>query len=243
MSIKKAVAFLLILFVITFPLPMAGQSGIIVNDADSVLDTSFAYSQDLSDLTSAIGPKVTAEYSDSATYYNLAEVPATLQALVSSVWMMVTVEYADSTAPYDLTEIPYTLQTVLLPVLKPVIVEYADSANGMPLAYPIDLMNDSQPPEISQVTVRAWGGAIAWATDEFATGTVLFGIQTGTYTGTVSNPLYVKQHEITLPGLESGMTYYYKVRSTDRSGNIATSSEYSFTAQISIYLPLVIRSQ
>jgi hypothetical protein len=34
--------------------------------------------------------------------------------------------------------------------------------------------------------------------------------------------------------------YYYKVRSTDRSGNTSTSEEFNFTNQINVYLPLVI---
>jgi len=62
------------------------------------------------------------------------------------------------------------------------------------------------------------------------------------YSQTVSDPLYAKQHEITLTGLTMGTTYYYKVCSTDRSGNTATSSEHSLTAQIPVYLPLVMRN-
>ena len=84
---------------------------------------------------------------------------------------------------------------------------------------------------------------ITWATDEFATSTVLYGTQPGVYSQTVSDPLYTKQHSITLTGLPPGtMPYYYVVRSTDRSGNTATSSEYTFNTQPFVYLPLIMRN-
>ena len=84
---------------------------------------------------------------------------------------------------------------------------------------------------------------ITWATDEFATSTVLYGTQPGVYSQTVSDPLYTEQHKITLTGLPPGtIPYYYVVRSTDRSGNTATSSEYTFNTQPFVYLPLIMRN-
>jgi len=86
---------------------------------------------------------------------------------------------------------------------------------------------------------------ITWTTDEFATSVVLYGVKPGVYPQTVSDPLYAKQHRITLTELTLGATYYYRVQSTDRSDNTTTSSEQSFTAQpyfYSVYLPLVMRN-
>jgi len=271
MDIKKAAALLLVLLALSSSLPVASQSGIVVSGADTVLDTSFTYSQDLVDTTSSAGPRVIVEYSDSTAPHHLIEIPAALQALADTVPARVIVEYADSTAPHHLIGIPAALQALADTVPARVIVEYADSTSphaleiippalqalvsnvsarvvveysnstrAAELAYPLELMNDSQPPKISGMAASG-SGRITWTTDEFATSAVLYGTQTGVYTDTVSDPLYTKQHEITLPGLTMGTTYYYKVRSTDRSGNTVTSSEYSFTAQVFVYLPVVVR--
>ncbi len=229
-----------------FPNPLNSQpavrpSSIIVNGADSVLDKSFTHSQGLIDTMSLAGPTVIVEYADSTAPHILTGAPSALQTLVIPLPQMVIVEYADSTAPCSLETIPSTLQSVIDNVPTHVIAEYSDSASRVGLAYPFALMNDSQSPEISEVSVTG-NGSITWTTDEFATSAVLYGVQTGVYTETVSDPLYVKQHTVSLTGLTPGAVYYYQTRSTDRSGNTTTSSEYTFTAPVWVYLPVVVRN-
>lgn len=136
---------------------------------------------------------------------------------------------------------PSALQILLGQVSDRIVIQYAKTDRQESLVYPAGLFNDTTPPQISDVSASGTG-IITWTTDEFATSTVLYGTRSGIYSHMVSDPLYTKQHEITLTGLTSGTTYYYKVRSTDRSGNTATSPEHSFTAQISVYLPLVMRN-
>jgi len=249
MDIRKAAALLLVLLALFSSLPVASQSGIIVTGADSVQDTSFTYSQDLVDTTSSAGPRVVVEYSDSTGPYNLAEMPTALQALVYTVPTMVIVEYANSTDPHALAEIPTALQALVSTVPQRVVVEYANSTHGAKLAYPLELMNDTQSPEVTGVSatdVTTDTATIAWrTTDEFADSLVQYGLQSGSYTETAQDSLYVKDHAVALSGLFTETTYYFTVSSTDQSGNPATSTEHSFTTlspEVFVYLPLILRN-
>lgn len=71
------------------------------------------------------------------------------------------------------------------------------------------------------------------------------GTQSGMYTMTFSDPLYVRVHAVTLTGLTAGTMYYCQISSTDLSGNTYQSQEFSFeqVEELFIYLPLVLREQ
>lgn len=81
---------------------------------------------------------------------------------------------------------------------------------------------------------------ISWHTDEFANSAVMYGRQSGLHEFSVSQPLYVKEHEVILSDLLPGARYFYKVHNVDQSGNAYTSSEYSFVARMQLYLPIVL---
>ncbi|MEA2074704.1 MAG: fibronectin type III domain-containing protein [Euryarchaeota archaeon] len=70
---------------------------------------------------------------------------------------------------------------------------------------------------------------ITWETDEVSDSLVKYGITSGIYTLTASDPANITSHSISLIGLSANTTYYYVVNSTDPSGNSAESGEYSFT--------------
>ena len=92
--------------------------------------------------------------------------------------------------------------------------------------------------------VRAAGGVkIIWTTDEFATGEVRYGTAPGTYPWVAGSRLYEKQHEVTLPGLTSGTTYYFVAFSIDRSGNQSVTGEYQIQARVQTYLPAILRGR
>jgi hypothetical protein len=151
----------------------------------------------------------------------------------------VVVEYANAILRENLVAVPGQL-----PLSDRVVVEYANAILRFELLYPLELIADTVPPEITPPSEMFSGGtvSITWTTDEFADSEVRYGGQSGQYTQTVSDPLYVKEHAIPLTGLTPGATYYYRVRSTDLSGNTSTSAEHSFTVVISVYLPLVMRN-
>ena len=128
------------------------------------------------------------------------------------------------------------------------VFEFAKANRYITLSFPVDLINDTTPPQGSNITVRPAGETsttITWTTDEYADSTVKCGTQPGNYTMTFSDPLYVKQHSITLTGLTPGTTYYCICRSTDQSGNTYQSQEFSFeqAEETFIYLPLVLRNK
>jgi len=149
--------------------------------------------------------------------------------------------YANSIRYYDIappSNLPIQLDDRL-------VIWYANSNRIHTLTYPVGLVGDTMPPQITDITYSSDAAdsvTIVWYTDEFADSTVHYGTQPGVYSETVSDPLYYKRHEVTLTGLTPGSTYYYQVSSTDRSGNTATSSEHSLTpVQYYIYLPLILR--
>jgi hypothetical protein len=224
------IALLLIGLALVLPLTTTGQSSIIVTDADSVQDTSIVYSPGLVSSTQSVAPRVAVEYAHSTAPQALAEPPTTLQSFLDSITERVVAEYANSTAPRPLTEPPTALRGLINSITERVVAEYANSNRVEAMVYPLELMNDTTPPQISDIAANAVGSdsaTITWTTDEFATSTVLYGTQSGVYSETVSDSLYVKQHEVTLSELVPGMTYYYVVRSSDQSDNTATSAEHS----------------
>ena len=247
MNVRKATLLLaVVLSALAFAIPIASESNdhIIINNADDVKDTSVSVSQDLVDSLTGVGPRIVLQYANQLRPVGLVTVPGSLQTLLDQVFDRIIVQYANSIRQDDLATVPSTLQTLLGQVSDRIIFQYANANRELQLVYPAALINDTTPPQISDITASLTGSnsaAITWTTDEFADSEVIYGTQPGVYSQTVSDPLYTKQHRVTVTGLTSGPTYYYKVRSTDRSGNTTMSSEYSFSTQRYVYLPLVIK--
>lgn len=247
MNARKIIIGLVILvLLLAFTIPAAGEpkDSIVVNGADAIRQESVSVSQDLMDSAANVGPRIALQYANLVRHIELVTMPSALQAKLEEVSDRIVVEYANTIRHIGLAVMPSELGSLLVPMPDRIVLQYANNNCEMSLAYPIELFNDSTLPQISEVAASRDDGIITWVTDEFATSTVLYGVETGVYTSTVIDPLYVKQHEVTLPGLTAGATYYYEVSSTDQSGNMATSSEYSFTvqSQVLVYLPLVVRN-
>jgi hypothetical protein len=173
---------------------------------------------------------------------------ATLQTFLSNVIARPAVQFGEGMRYIALTNAPAPLQTLLTGVPARVQIQNAESNRILAaLTYPDALVDDSQPPQVSAITpVPTGNGSVAtitWTTNEFTDSMVRYGTQAGNLSQTVSNPLYAKNHAITLSGLTPGATYYFKVVSTDRSGNSIESAESSFDAVATqyIYLPMIVR--
>ena len=248
MNIRKATLFLAILFLLlAFNVRAVSRSAdsIIVNDADEVRETSVSMAQNLGGLIAEVEPRIVLQHGNQLRHIGLAAVPSSFQTLLDQVSAKVIVQYANTIRSDGIPPMPGALQTLLGQVSDRIVLQYAKANRQESLVYPVALFNDTTPPQVSGITVRQTGSGsvtISWTTDEFASSTVIYGTQPGVYPHTVGNPLYTKQHAIPLTGLTPGTTYYYKVRSTDRSDNTATSAEHSFTAQLYVYLPLVKRN-
>lgn len=102
---------------------------------------------------------------------------------------------------------------------------------------------DTTPPTITSGPTAIVGDTsvtITWTTNESANSVVEYGL-TQSYGSTEQSAVFVSNHSITITGLNSSTTYYYRVGSTDRQGNGPTYSG-NFTVTTSAPQPPVITS-
>jgi RHS repeat-associated protein len=91
---------------------------------------------------------------------------------------------------------------------------------------------DTTAPVISNVAsggITTTGATITWTTNENSDSQVVYGTTQAYGQSTTLNPALVTAHSQVLSGLADGMTYYYRVKSKDAAGNLATSAEFTFT--------------
>ncbi len=93
---------------------------------------------------------------------------------------------------------------------KRLIIEYANSYYYEKLIFPKELINDTTPPIITNITVTNItddSATIKWGTDEFANSFVKYGTSSGVYTKQEYDELFVTNHTISLCNLSSGTKY------------------------------------
>ena len=159
-----------------------------------------------------------------------------LNALIANVLDRFEIWSADGNQFHDVTPIPDELLTLINEISDRFIVFHANASKSYGLNYPVELIGDNTPPQISAPTATVSGAnavTIIWTTDEYTTSVLEYGLQPGTYTLSVSDDLYRKNHEISLGDLTAGGVYYYRINDTDRGGNTFQSQELSFTAPTS----------
>jgi|GEM_PF-6110307 len=193
-------------------LPARGQTGILVTNAD---------------------------FSRSATLGS----SGSLTAVIAAIQARILLDSTDANRIIPLPAINANLSQGLQQLAARILISVADRNASKILSYPRDLIGDHTAPMLgAPATLPDSGGvAVVWSTSEWATSAVDIGTQSGVYTILVADPLYAKTHRVIVPGLISGRTYVLRVRSVDRSGNIAQGSEISFVAVIryTVNLPLV----
>jgi phosphodiesterase/alkaline phosphatase D-like protein len=92
--------------------------------------------------------------------------------------------------------------------------------------YWVDVVfNENAPPVISAINagVTPSSATITWTTNVLTNSRVDYGTDPNSLTLNVTNPSMVTSHSLTLPGLLTGTTYYFRVTSVDALGNTATS--------------------
>jgi hypothetical protein len=97
-------------------------------------------------------------------------------------------------------------------------------------AYEFGGIVDTTPPVIASVavsSVTSVSAVIGWLTTEPSTSVVEYGTTTS-YGSTANNLSLVTNRAITLGSLTPNTLYNYRVRSADASGNVATSSNFTF---------------
>ena len=107
-----------------------------------------------------------------------------------------------------------------------------------PTPTPTPSPGDTTPPVISNIIVSSitqTSASVSWSTNENSTSLVEYGTTSGTLTSSKTGITVASgssgffAHKVGLIGLNSGTTYYYRVKSTDTSGNTAVNSEQSFS--------------
>src|SRR5690348_12011427 len=89
---------------------------------------------------------------------------------------------------------------------------------------------------ISSVTsgaVSSSGATISWTTSAAANSQVEYGTSSSYGQTTAVDSTMVASHSVVLSGLAASTQYHYRVKSTDGSGNQATSGDFTFTTSAS----------
>ncbi len=91
--------------------------------------------------------------------------------------------------------------------------------------------SDNTGPVISSVTVQnisASNATLTWTTDEPATSQIEFGPSASYGASTTKNETLQMSHNQIITGLTENTSYHFRVKSTDGSGNLSTTSDASF---------------
>jgi len=246
--LQVALPLLLIVLALSRLDSVQGQSGFVIDNADATNTLSFMSSTELDTLIGQIAPRFVVEFANANQHYTLTAIPTALNDLLTTLQPRFVIEFARANKYYALTPIPSQLDTLLGQITPRFVLEFAKANRYITLSFPLNLINDTTPPQGSNITAKSAGetsATVTWVTDEYADSTVRCGTQPGNYTMTFSDPLYVKPHSITLTGLTAGTTYYCVCSSTDPSGNTYQSQQFSFkqVEEVFIYLPLVLRNK
>ena len=167
-----------------------------------------------------------------------------LSTLIANVETRVLAQYANAMKSYDVVAIPGELDGLLEQVSERFVLQYANANRFRVMVYPVDLIGDTEAPRVDDLTVTpigTGGVAITWTTDEYATSTFEYGMNPGTYAETIIDEWYHKDHEVTLTGLTLGGIFYYRISSSDRSGNTRQLADSSFTIVSPLYLPMILQ--
>jgi hypothetical protein len=230
-ALRPAIMLILLALLAFLVLPVRGQSGIVVNEADGIRTETVAPSAGLNTLLNGVMARVSTQYANRVRHMRLTSPPSPFQTLLASVTPRVSVEYANRTRHMRLTTPPSPLQTLLNTVSARIAFQYANRNRQLALAYPRTLLNDRTKPAISTFdrVIEGNNVRLTWVTDEFARCTLRYGTQPGNYVETVENLLYFKSHELLLTTLTQGTIYYVQLTCVDQSDNSTTSAEFVFS--------------
>lgn len=110
-----------------------------------------------------------------------------------------------------------------------------DSSNNTNSAFVnVTVANDLSAPTLSGVSatsITQMSATITWTTNEPATRQVEYGLTPSYGSQTTLNSTLATNHVQQLTGLQANTTYYYRVKSRDAAGNLATGADLTFTTQ------------
>lgn len=101
---------------------------------------------------------------------------------------------------------------------------------------------DTTAPIISSISssgVTQNGAIISWSTNESSDTQVEYGTTLSYGQSTTLNSSLVTSHNVSLSGLSANTTYNYRVKSRDAAGNLAVSTNQTFTTSASVSVPVI----
>ncbi len=99
---------------------------------------------------------------------------------------------------------------------------------------------DTTPPTLSNIEVipDSTTAVVTWRTDELATSRIDYGLSAN-YGQNLTNSALTQDHSFDLSNLASSRTHYFKVTSTDQTGNVSSSANLTFATPTPLPLDLV----
>lgn len=215
----------------------------VITNADATNTIGMTGSGELTSLIQLVSDRFVVQYANGMRFYNIVPAPVELVSLISSVAERFVIQYANANRFYNLVPAPTALVDIIDQVADRFIIQYANANKFYGFTYPVELINDTFPPQISgiQGSISSHTSIqLLWTTDEYTTSQVIYGTEPGVLNMSSSSDSLTKDHLLILTGLTPGMTCYYRILATDRSGNTAQSDEMSVTIA-PLYLPLIQR--
>jgi hypothetical protein len=137
MNTRKAIPLLaMAALVLLLTLPAHGQTGIIVNNADTVREEGVSLDAGLSSITGSVSPHVVLQYANTKREERIAVPPTDLQALFAQVPARVVLQYANTKREERIAVPPADLQALFVQVSARVILQYANTMRQAALAAP-----------------------------------------------------------------------------------------------------------
>src|SRR5207247_11449718 len=85
------------------------------------------------------------------------------------------------------------------------------------------------PSSMASTSISSSAATITWATDEASDSQVEYGLTSAYGQVTALTSALVSSHSVGLSGLSASTLYHYRVKSRDAAGNLATSTDVTFT--------------
>ena len=220
-------------------LPDAVTDDIVVGNADAIRFENVASNAGLNSVLGSTAARIPVEFANTVRYPEFLTPPSALAALLGQVSVRIPVEYANAVRHNNLIAPPSGLATTLAGVGPRIRFEFANANRSAAMSYPRQLIKDTTAPVINQPSRN--GNKIIWTTNEFTSVIFRYGVSPGQLDQQIVNVLFAKSHEVTLPALQPGGTYYYQIVATDLSGNVTNSPVFKVTGNSRLYLPFVRR--
>jgi hypothetical protein len=183
------------------------------------------------------------ENADGSNYLSMTSSPG-LISLISDVLPRFRIENANGNNFFEIQPAPAELENLVSQIAARFTLQSANGNSFFNFIYPRDLINDTSPPLISNISfdpTACRSMLVTWFSDEYTKGVITYGNQSGNYPYQASTELFEKWHSLPLPDLVPEQTYYFRIIDTDRSGNQTESQEFSFIAPYCLNLPFINR--